>query len=275
MKQIVSVVIPTFNESKNIKRLLESVHKQTHKGIEVIVVDDASTDDTSKIAKKLGAKVYERPHSERSVQRNFGAKKAKGSFLLFLDADMELSRKVIEECVACFDTQKIGGVVIPESPVAAKFWEHVKAFERTIYNKDGDPTTDAARFFSIAAYKKAGGYDETITGPEDWDLPENVKKSGYKIARCKSVIFHHESVPSLFSLVKKKYYYGLKAHRYLGKQNLGTVNAKTIYFLRPVFYKNWRTLVKNPVLTTLMIIMLTAELFGGGLGFIIGKATQR
>ncbi len=274
--KLVSVIIPAFNEEKNIVRLIKSIQKQAYKHIEVIVVDDGSDDLTVSIAKKLGASVYSRKHLERSAQRNFGASRARGFFLLFLDADMELSRNVIKECVAKagYD-KKVGGVIISEKSVAKTFWEKIKAFERSIYNLEGDEISDAPRFFSKEAFTSAGGYDESITGPEDWDLPETIKKKGYKFVRTTSSIKHYEKVPNLVSLAKKKYYYALKTHRYLKKHGIGMVSSKTVYFLRPVLYKNWKILVRSPFLTLAMIVMLTVELFAGGMGFLVGKFSNK
>src|SRR5260221_11101716 len=86
---LVSIIIPAWNEEKNISRLLESINNQSYKGVETIVVDDGSTDKTAEIAKKLGARVFKRKRNERSIERNFGASKAVGVYLVFLDADME------------------------------------------------------------------------------------------------------------------------------------------------------------------------------------------
>lgn len=268
----VSIIIPAYNERKVIRRLLESIKKQTVREVETIVVDDSSTDDTANRAKGYTNLVFTRKHAERSVQRNYGAAKAKGEYLLFLDADMELSPGVVQECIAeAKRDNKVGAVAIPEKPVASNFWGRVKAFERTFYNESGDVATDAARFFSKTAFEKVGGYDETITGPEDWDLPEGMKKKGYKIGRVKAVIYHHERVPNPFKLAQKKYYYGLKSHRYFRKQKISTFGPKTIYFLRPVFYKKWKKLVANPAMTLAMFFMLTLEQIGGGFGYLVGK----
>ncbi len=269
---LVSIIIPAFNEEKVIERVLVSVKKQRYKNIEIIVVDDASTDRTILIARQYANKVYKRTHSERSVQRNFGVKKSGGKYLLILDADMQLTPGVVEECVACCEKDlTIGAVVIPEESVAGNYWEKVKAFERSFYNLAGDEITDAARFFRRAAYDKAGGYDETITGPEDWDLPETIKKLGYEEGRIMSKIFHHERINGPLSVAKKKYYYALKSYRYLDKQHISPVSAKTLFFLRPVFYRNWKKLVTRPILTIGMILMLSLELIFGGCGFLLGK----
>jgi glycosyltransferase involved in cell wall biosynthesis len=273
---LVSIIIPAYNEEKNIVRLLKSVTAQDYRNIESIVVDDGSSDSTTKLASKYGAKVFKRKHAERSIQRNFGAESSHGKYLLFLDADMELTRNVVGQCVDVAQSDKnIGAVVIPERSIATNFWEKVKAFERSLYNKEGDEAIDAARFVDRRAFNKAGGYDESITGPEDWDLPESVKRCGYRISRIKACINHYEHIPSIFSLARKKYYYALSTHRYLKKQKISMVSTKTVFFLRPVFYRNWRELILHPLVTTAMLIMLTLEMFAGGAGFVVGRMLNK
>jgi glycosyltransferase involved in cell wall biosynthesis len=270
-KKIVSVIVTTKNESGVLSRLLDSVVKQTYKAVELIIVDNNSFDESKKIAKKYSRYVFNKG-PERSAQRNYGAKKAKGEYYLFLDADMELTPKVISDCVSVFSNSKrVGAIAIPEESIANNFWGRVKSFERSFYNENGDPITDAARFFSKEVFIEAGGYDETITGPEDWDLPETVREKGYKVLRIKSKIYHYEQSHSLASLFKKKMYYGMRAHRYLSKHNIPIFSPKTIYFLRPLFYKNFGRLFKHPILAAGLFIMLMVQLTGGGLGFILGK----
>src|SRR3989344_4521097 len=93
-KPLVSVIIPAFNEEAVIEKLLLSIKSQSYSYIETIVVDDGSIDKTLQLAQKYTTSVYSRGHAERSMQRNFGAKKAKGKYLFFLDADMQLSKNV-------------------------------------------------------------------------------------------------------------------------------------------------------------------------------------
>jgi|SRR3989304_6461171 len=271
----VSIVIPTFNESKVIGKLLESLNKQTYNNIETILVDDGSKDNTIKIAKKYKVKIFKRKHAERSIQRNFGAKKSIGKYLMFIDADMEFSPKVVESCVKEIESSKnIGGIVIKEESIANSFWGKVKAFERSFYNLEGDESVESARFFPRSVFEEVGGYDETITGPEDWDLPEMIKEKGYKLARVEAIIYHYERVPNPLKLARKKYYYALKASRYFKKHNTKLISSKTIYFLRPVFYRNWVRLLRHPVLSCAMVFMFILEIFGGGFGYLRGKYIQ-
>lgn len=273
MRPLVSIIITTKNEEKVLSRLLKSLIKQTYSNIEPIVVDNYSSDNTPKVAASFSVDFFQYS-PERSAQRNYGAKKATGSYLFFLDADMELTPKVVEDCVKKIYQEKFDGIVIPEQSKWTNFWGEVKAFERSFYNEKGDPITDAARFFSKKVIIKVGGYDETITGPEDWDLPDRLREAGYKIGRSVEKIYHHEQEISLITLFKKKFYYGLNAHRYLSKHNIPVISPKTIYFLRPLFYKNWFKLLKHPLLSLAMACMLFVELIGGGLGYIVGRVVK-
>lgn len=271
MNQLISIIITSRNEAKVLRRLLRSIIKQTYKKIEIILVDNNSSDLTKKIGLEFTKNVFNYG-PERSAQRNFGAKIAKGDYLLFLDADMELSKNVSEECIGVINlNKKIGGIIIPERSIARNFWEKVKAYERSFYNEKGDEVTDAARFFRKSIFDKAGGYDETITGPEDWDLPETIRKLGYGIGRIDTFIYHYERINSPLSLAKKKFYYALSAHRYLRKHNIATLSPKTIYLLRPIFYKNFDRILLHPILATGMFMMLSLELFAGALGYLIGR----
>ncbi len=269
--KLVSVIITTKNEAKTIRRLIESIKKQTYTQKEIILVDNYSADKTVEIAKKMGTRVYSFG-PERSSQRNFGAGEAKGAYLLFVDADMEFSPGVLKECVeVCDKGQRVGAVIIPERSIGRTFWEKVKAFERSFYNLEGDNFTDAARFFVKKAFVMAGSYDEKITGPEDWDLPESVRKLGFKTGRIQAVIYHHEKIASPFELARKKFYYALRSYRYLSKQKISVIGPKTIYFLRPVFYRHFDKILSHPFLSVGMFLMFTLEMIGGGLGYLVGR----
>ena len=154
MNSLVSVIVPVFNEEKNIAKLLTSIKDQSYRKIEIIIVDDASKDNTVLISKKLGAIVYIRKHAERSVQRNFGAKRAKGKYLLFLDGDMELTPNVVEDCIKTSDNE-FELLIIPERTVGNNFIARVRNFEREMYM--GDFSVEVARFFDKKVFNEFGG----------------------------------------------------------------------------------------------------------------------
>lgn len=278
-KPVVSVIVTTKNEENHIGTCLRSISQQSCKNIEIIVVDNSSEDNTKDIVSASGAFIFNKG-PERSAQRNFGAKKAKGDYLIFIDADMILGKNVIKECVELAKNSKIktqnsciGGIVIPEKSIGEGYWGKVKTFERSLY--EGDSSIEAARFFRKEVFREFGGYDEKITGPEDWDLPQRIRKK-YKIRRIKSFIVHNEGKVSLLSLMKKKYYYGLKVPNYLDNNHPVKLTAQQfVYLLRPAIYRNWKILVRNPKVTFGMIIMLVCEQTVGFIGFVVGYLTRK
>ncbi|HBB32699.1 MAG TPA: glycosyltransferase family 2 protein [Cyanobacteria bacterium UBA8803] len=86
---LVSVIIPVYNCDRYLAEAIESVLNQTYQPLEVIVIDDGSTDGSAEVAKSFHPSVryYYQPQSGAGAARNYGIDLAQGSFLAFLDAD--------------------------------------------------------------------------------------------------------------------------------------------------------------------------------------------
>jgi glycosyltransferase involved in cell wall biosynthesis len=95
---LVSVIIPAYNAQSHLRRAIDSVFSQTRSSIEVIVIDDGSTDETATVCKQYGTRVryFFQDNKGASVARNFGVAKAFGEVVIFLDADDELNASAIE-----------------------------------------------------------------------------------------------------------------------------------------------------------------------------------
>jgi glycosyltransferase involved in cell wall biosynthesis len=182
---LVSVIVTTKNEESNIENCLKSLIYQSYKHIEIIVVDNNSTDRTKTIAKKYTDLVYDRG-PERSAQRNFGVSVSNGEYILYLDADMILAPFVIESCVAEFkNSPLVVGLYIPEIILGSGLFCKTRRFERSFYNAT---PIDAIRFVKKDIFIKVNGFDESFSGPEDWDFNRKISSfgelkliSGYKI----------------------------------------------------------------------------------------------
>ena len=89
MKPRVTVVIPCFNAARFLRETLESALNQSHAPIEVLVIDDGSTDQSAAIAASYGppVRVISQTNQGESVARNRGIEEARGSWIAFLDAD--------------------------------------------------------------------------------------------------------------------------------------------------------------------------------------------
>ncbi len=272
----VSIIITTKNEEKNIKNCLQSIKSQSYpqEKIEIIVVDNNSTDNTVELAKKFTNKILNKG-PERSAQRNFGVERSSGKYILYLDTDMVLSEKVIEECVnKCLPRRKptcpvasasagwygeaflrgenegCVALYIPERIVGNSFWVRVRDFERGFYNAT---VIDCVRFVRRDEFLKIDGFDESLTGPEDWDFDRRIKKIG-KVDIIDGSLYHNEEEFNLKRYLKKKGYYSRSFTKYIkkwGKDDI-IIRKQLGFWYRylGVFLEKgkWKKLLRQPLL---------------------------
>lgn len=98
---LVSVVIPIFNVEKYLEKCVNSLVNQIYKNLEIILVDDGSTDNSGNIANELSKsdnriKVYHKKNGGLSDARNFGIKQAKGKYIGFIDSDDYIENEMYE-----------------------------------------------------------------------------------------------------------------------------------------------------------------------------------
>ena len=100
---LVSIIIPVYNGEKFIDECLKKILKQTYENIEIIVINDGSTDETKNILKKYSLnkkiKIFNNENHGVSYGRNYGIEKATGDYIMFLDVDDELLDDAIEQLV--------------------------------------------------------------------------------------------------------------------------------------------------------------------------------
>lgn len=251
---LVSVVVPARNSARTIEACLQSIRSQTHHLVELVVIDNGSTDRTPEIARRY-ADVFDSAGPERSAQRNRGARMSSGTFLLFIDADMVLDSTVVSECVDLAQTTKAPGIVIPEVSVGEGFVARCRAFERSCYL--GDASIEAARFFSRHAFEQCGGFDENLTGPEDWDLTARIGTVPM-LPRTRAFITHNEGRLKLSQDLAKKKYYAASFLRYWQKHNRSEISQGNLVF-RAAFFRNWRRFARHPILGVGVLTLKSLE----------------
>ena len=256
---LISVIISTKNEEKNIEKCLRSVVDQTYAAekIEIIVVDNNSSDNTREIASKFTEKVFKQG-PERSAQKNFGVREAKGEYFLHLDADMRLNKDVIRECAEkVSENPDLVALHIPEIVLGKKFFSKVRRFERSFY--DGT-VIDGVRFIKKDKFLEAGGFDERLYAAEDWDLDKRLKKLG-SFDIIKNPLYHNEAEFYLKKYLAKKGYYSKNLDAYISKWRKNDPDIKKqfgfYYRFIGVFIEHgkWKKLLRHPILAAGMLVL--------------------
>jgi len=177
---MLSIIIPTLNEEKNLTKLLESIKSQDFKEYEIIVADAGSKDNTKKIAKKFGSKIVRGGSPAKG--RNAGAKAAKNSTLLFLDADVVLKKNTLKKVLKEFKEKKLKIATFFLLPSGKKktpkflftFFYNIPIFllEKVL------PHAAMGILVDKKLFNRLGGFDEKITLAEDHDLARRAEKLG-------------------------------------------------------------------------------------------------
>lgn len=273
MKPIVSVVIPTYNEERNIENCLRSVQAQTYpkECIEIIITDsERSVDRTRELAQKYTPLVFIKGR-ERSAQRNFCFERARGEYVIYIDADMTLHPDLLTECVEklCAN-EKLVGLYVPEIVQGERFFSKVRRFERGFY--DGT-CLDAVRILKREVFVKTGGFDERLYAAEDWDLDKKVRQFG-EIGMATLPVYHNEGEFELKKYLRKKSYYIGNLDIYINKWGNEDADIKKQFGLRyrffGVFLENgkWKRLIRHPILTAGMYFLR----FMVGIRFLLKKS---
>lgn len=274
---LVSIIIPTKNSALFLENTLKSIKNQSYPHIETIIVDGESIDATVQLAKKYKVTLYTfvpkvAPGTfDAPYKRNYGAKKAKGEYVYYVDADMELGKRVIEETVMLCEKNNVDAVIIPEDSFGEGIWASAKNLERRCYW--GDDSVEAPRFFKKSVWLKVGGLDEGLGGGgDDWDLYQKVLAAGYKVGRIRAMVRHNEGKLSLIRLAKKRFMYGRDTASYLIKRPVE--GSKSYFPIRKGFITNWRMLLSRPKDTLAFIFMRTIE-YGAGFTGILYSSLKK
>ncbi|MGI0037226.1 MAG: glycosyltransferase family 2 protein [Nitrososphaera sp.] len=244
-RALVSVVIPAKNNGSTIKHCLGSIRGQTYREIEIILVDGFSTDDTVRISENMHAKVIPL-EGERMKAKNHGLRICRGRYVCFIDSDMILEERVIEQCVESCKAN-VAGVIVPERSIGNGLWVGVRDFERSLYSGS---KIESARFFDREIALQAGGFDEDVIAYEESTLPQKIEALGYRVdGRISDSILHDEGNFKLKKWLLKKQYYGKTTTAYLKKYpEYGSAQLGIKYRIAVMTGKGqWRTLLRYPL----------------------------
>lgn len=212
----VSVIIPVHNGGEKFRRCLVSLKEANPPPREIIVVLDGDTDASWQLAKKVGAEVFRFPTPGGPARaRNFGAARAAGEILFFVDADVTIPRGAIGQVVTVFNRQPDLAALFgsyDDEPAETNFLSQYRNLLHHYVHQQG--LEEASTFWGACGairrdvFLAIGGFDEGYVLPsmEDIELGYRLRKAGYKIRLCKSLQVKHLKRWDAFSMLKVDFF---------------------------------------------------------------------
>jgi len=214
----VSVIIPTYNCAQYINRAIDSVLDQTFKDVEIIVVDDGSTDDTyEKIRRWVGSnRIRYLYQSNRGcgAARNYGISNSGGKYIAFLDADDKWLPGMLSRCLAVIEKDRCDLVSTDNYIVYLREGKEIKSeiqsyewIEKTpeelflTFLEVGGIGSPEKAVFKREIFDEVGLFDASLPVYEDLDLWIRIAKYGFTWRHIREplVIYHKGVEGSLFS----------------------------------------------------------------------------
>lgn len=225
----VSIIVPVYNADGTIEACIHSLLGLNYpkENLEIILVDNASTDNTSDILTKY-SKVVKTLYEEKSgcgAARNRGLLNATGDIIAFTDSDCEVDKDWLRYIVCPLqkdDVGIVGGRILAKRPYnkIEEFGEEIHDNNRAI-NEFKPAYVDTANWASrLSVLKIVGGFDKEFTRGEDTDLAWRILRADYRLVYEPEAVVYHRNERSFWGLFCKGYVHGFHSLRCLKKHEL-------------------------------------------------------
>ncbi|WP_310556094.1 glycosyltransferase [Flavobacterium sp.] len=201
----ISIVIPCYNNEKTIIETLDSIENQLHKNIEIIIVNDGSIDNSKVVIENYMAVnnnciLLNQENKGPSFSRNFGATKASGKYIMFLDADDLVHQTYVNKCIAVLENNSTIDIVYSE----IEFFEaqtgkwRLNDFEMPSFLINN--CIPICAVFKTELFRSIGGFDTNLSFTEDWDLWIQIIKTNKIVFKIPEILFYYRKRHSKDSL---------------------------------------------------------------------------
>lgn len=194
-----SIIIPTLNEEKYVGGILGCLHKQSFKDFDVNVVDAPSKDNTKGVVlgfkDKLALQFLVSPKGGASIQRNYGASKSKGDYLIFFDADTLIEENFLKKIASFLKANPVDILTCWNIPLSNVLFDRVLAWCFNYFYLEGSKKRNpgaVGTFICVkrSAFEKVGGFRPEIVLAEDFELVSQLHRLGYKYALLRDPVIY-------------------------------------------------------------------------------------
>jgi len=199
----VAFVIPVRNDAARLGRCLASIRANVYEGrIEIVVLDNGSTDGSADVARAAGADVLEMPGAAVAELRNAGAARTTGEILAFVDADHVIDRTWIAAAVACLADATVGAAGAPYAPPPGATWVQ-RAYDRLRSHRPEHREVNWLGSGNLAVRRDVfiglGGFDSSLQTCEDVDFCARVRTAGWRLIASEQLRSVHYGDPATLS----------------------------------------------------------------------------
>lgn len=197
-KPLVSIIMPVYNSKKFLREAIESALSTSTTEIELIIVDDGSTDGSREIAASYqSVRIIKQERSGACKARNVGIKHATGEFVKFLDSDDVLEPTLVSKQVALLHNLDKKFILYSD----IRFFDNISGEDRVHVvdlNKNGDQLLQLLRsniqtsapLHRRASLLEIGGFDERLLKAQEYNLHLRLSMAGYKFLRLPGIVTH-------------------------------------------------------------------------------------
>ena len=208
---LVSFCIPTFNSSRTLKSCLKSIKRQKYPKIEIIIVDNGSTDDTLKIAEGFTDKIYFDDGLLGSV-RQTSVEKSNGKIIALFDSDIIIPHENwLSNAVTYFNysdhvsTVWPVNIAPPESPLSTKLYFNLWKMSMDYRIKKGRSYFGGGNaLFWRNCIDEIGGINRSLHWGEDFEWSKKFKEKNYQVILLKDPLYH-DTMPSVKEFTRKQF----------------------------------------------------------------------
>lgn len=231
-RPLVSILAPCYNEGLTLTNCIKGLVDQTYENIEILIINDGSTDNTQKVAEGLALqypkiRVMSKKNGGKASALNYGLEYALGEIVVCIDGDTIFKRDAVERLVSSFDDPKVvavaGNVRIANASTILSKNQSLEYITGQNLEKRTFSYLNCVQVISgcIGAFKKdklkeVGGYSAD-TMVEDMDLTLALAKKGYKIVYNPEAIAYTEGPTDLKSFMKQRYRWSYGRYEVLKK----------------------------------------------------------